>query len=169
MASAVNQQLREEAGPASSRSLPRSSGSRQDPLRSLATRVTTKLEEGDYRGAVRLACSEDSIAVLDEETVAALQSKHPPPHPETCIPPAPNSFTLDPPLLEEEVARAIHSFLNGSAGDPDGLRPQHLKDLIGASAERGVRSSSLPLPTLLTWWSMGGLLQQCVLPFLEPH
>ena len=26
---------------------------------------------------------------------------------------------------------------NGSAGGPDGLRPQHLKDLIGASAERG--------------------------------
>ena len=69
--------------------------------------MTTKLEEGDYRGAVHLACSEDSIAVLDEETVAALQSKHPPPHPETCIPPAPNSFTLDSPLLEEEVARAI--------------------------------------------------------------
>ena len=70
--------------------------------------MTKKLEEGDYRGAVRLACSEDSIAVLNEETVAALQSKHPPPYPETCIPPAPNSFTLDPPLLEEEVACAIH-------------------------------------------------------------
>ena len=36
---------------------------------------------GEYRGAVRFVCSEDSIIVLDEETVAALQSKHPTSHP----------------------------------------------------------------------------------------
>ena len=28
----------------------------------LASRVANKLEEGDYKGAVRLACAEDTIA-----------------------------------------------------------------------------------------------------------
>ena len=31
----------------------------------------------------------------------------------------------------------IRSFPVGSAGGPDGLRPQHLKDLIGPSSEGG--------------------------------
>ena len=31
----------------------------------------------------------------------------------------------------------MHSFPNGSAGGPDGLHPQHLKDLTGASAMGG--------------------------------
>ena len=31
---------------------------------------------------------------------------------------------------------AIQSFPNGSAGSPDGLRPQHLKDLLNAPAGR---------------------------------
>ena len=39
--------------------------------------------------------------------------------------------------MEEAVATAIRSFPNGSAGGPDGLSPQHLKDMIGASAQGG--------------------------------
>lgn len=37
-------------------------------------------------------------------------------------------------VTEEDVRRA---FPSGSAGGPDGLRPQHLKDLIGPSATVG--------------------------------
>ena len=37
----------------------------------------------------------------------------------------------------EEVARAIKSFLNGSIGGPDGLRPQHLKDMTGSGSGEG--------------------------------
>ena len=37
-----------------------------------------------YRGAVSLTCSEDSIVELDQVTLAALQSKHPPPN-LTCV------------------------------------------------------------------------------------
>ena len=33
-----------------------------NPMNKLAGRVSSKLEEGDYRGAVRLVCSEDVIA-----------------------------------------------------------------------------------------------------------
>ena len=41
------------------------------------------------------------------------------------------------PLWEKEVLKAIQSFHCGSAGGPDGLRAQHLKDLTCDSAERG--------------------------------
>ena len=40
-------------------------------------------------------------------------------------------------LLDEEVARAVQSFPNGSAGGPDGLHPELLKDLTGALAMDG--------------------------------
>ena len=45
----------------------------QQPIECLATRISTKLEEGDFKGAVRLASSEDSIADLNEETLASLR------------------------------------------------------------------------------------------------
>ena len=109
-----------------------------DPL-FLASRVSTKLEEGDFKGAVRLACSEDSIAEEDESTIAALKSKHPSPHPDTSIPPHPQDAELEAALkvCEGDVSHAIQTFPKGSAGGPDGLRPQHLQDLTGTSAGRG--------------------------------
>ena len=49
----------------------------------------------------------------------------------------------------EDVARAIRSFPNGSAGGPDGLRPQHLKDLISPSANAGGQSLLAALASFL--------------------
>ena len=109
------------------------------PLNSLAARVSCKLEEGDFRVAIRLVCSEDYIAEVDEATLAALRSKHPPPHPNSCIPPVPEELAPTILVSKEEIAHAISSFPNGSSGEPDGLRPQHLKNLISTSAERGGR------------------------------
>jgi len=34
-------------------------------------------------------------------------------------------------VTDEEIARAILSFPKGLAGGPDGLKPQHLKDMTG--------------------------------------
>ena len=48
------------------------------PLVSLASHVASKLEEGNFKGAVRLACSEDTMADISP-TFTALQDKHPPP------------------------------------------------------------------------------------------
>ena len=110
------------------------------PLESLATLVSSKLEEGDFRGAVRLACSEDSCAEMSDSTLKALQQKHPAPHPDSSIPPPPQDPILPTSVTEEEVLQAIRSFPNGSAAGPDGLRPQHLKDMTGFSAETGGRT-----------------------------
>ena len=101
-----------------------------DPLKTLAPRVAAKLEEGDFRGAVRIASSSESFAPNNGETLAALKSTHPAPHHDSIIPLKPSSdqaLQVD----NDEVARAIKSFPCGSAGGPDGLRPQHLKEMIG--------------------------------------
>ena len=64
---------------------------------------------------------------------------HPHPHPDTSIPPPPSDVPAIT-VSEEEIVRAIRSFPNGSAGGPDGLRPQHLKDMTGATASGGARA-----------------------------
>ena len=51
-----------------------------DPGAQLAARVSAKLEEGDFKGAARLASSEDTLAPLNEATLEALKGKHPPLH-----------------------------------------------------------------------------------------
>ena len=108
------------------------------------------MEEGDFRGAVRLTCSEDSIASNSEDTIAALRSKHPPSHPESTPSETPSIAALI--VNEVDVMQAIRFFPKGSAGGPDGLRPQHLQDMTGTSAgAEGAFSycnPSLPSPTL---------------------
>ena len=61
----------------------------EDGLQGLGRRVASKLEEGDFRGAVRLACSDDRLAPSDSATFAALQAKHPSSHCDAVIPPSP--------------------------------------------------------------------------------
>ena len=131
LASAVNRQLREEVDPpptvSSSPAMKRPCSDDLDAQ--LAARVSAKLGEGDFKGAVRLASSEDTLAPLNEATLEALKGKHPPPHPDSTIPSAdqdPQHLTIS----EEDVAQAIRSFPKSSAGGPDGLRPQHLKDML---------------------------------------
>ena len=102
---------------------------------------------GDIRGAIRLAASDDIMSPFDDVTAAKLREKHPiraktdstplPPSSENCIA-----------VLESDILGAIQSFMpgSGSAGGPDGLRPQHLKDLTCASTGDAGRR----LLTLLT-------------------
>ena len=106
---------------------------RPDPTSQLARRVTTKIEEGDFRGAIRLASSDDTLADFSDDTFDALQAKHPPPYPDSHIPPLPPppppaiSLPDDFEISEKDIVGAIRSFPCGSAGGPDKLRPQHLK------------------------------------------
>ena len=60
-----------------------------DPLMSLASHISAKLEEGDFKGAVRIACSDDSIADMDQATLTAFQQKHPTPPADSVIPDLP--------------------------------------------------------------------------------
>ena len=109
-----------------------------DDLQNLKARVSAKIEEGDVRGAVRLASSNDTLAPYDDETAAALRLLHPPRAASIsssdagpAIDQTNNSST--PPaaltLTEHDIVAAIKTFPAGSAGGLDGLRPQHLKDM----------------------------------------
>lgn len=94
--------------------------------------IESRIAEGDVRGAIRILSSEDSVAPTNLETLTKLRDKHPD---------APSSFVQPEPLTEddkveslfveiEDVKNGIFSFVTGSSGGDDGIRPQHLKDLI---------------------------------------
>ena len=128
LASHVNAMLREESDPPDS--IPEERSHRQhrgqdpqDPPQNLAARVAAKLEEGDIKGAIRLASSEDTIAGPNPGTLSALKEKHPPPKssPGSSRDPSP-VVSIAPPIQvsSEEVAKAICSFPCGSAGGPGG-------------------------------------------------
>jgi Reverse transcriptase (RNA-dependent DNA polymerase) len=99
-----------------------------------ASRASVKLEEGDVKGAVRLLCSNDSLAKPDEATYRALIPLHPAAPADRRITPVTNTVT---PLQTTPgaIIEAVRTFPNGSAAGPDGLRPQHLKDLLAGSQE----------------------------------
>jgi hypothetical protein len=110
------------------------SKSRQSSDFNLAARVSSKLEDGNIRGAIRLAASNDTLALFDDVTAEALRSKHPSRVTHDSPLPMPNNDVCL--LLQQgNILAAVKSFMPGSAGGPDGLRPQHLKDLTSASAD----------------------------------
>jgi len=101
----------------------------------LAKAVSSKLEEGNIKAAIRLACSEDKPAPNTAETLSALKKKHPPAATDRRPACSPDSARFDPLQMfdAEIISRMIRSFPVGSAGGPDGITPQHLKDLTSPS------------------------------------
>ena len=73
-----------------------------DRLQSLATRVSAKLQEVNFRVVVCLTCLEDSIAEVNDTAIVALQSKHLATHPASNMPSPRNSIELEEALLVEE-------------------------------------------------------------------
>ena len=155
LVSAISSQLSAESDPPSS--LPQSSknsrpgnhhSSPSDADDSLAMKVSSKLEEGDFNGAVRLACSDDKFAPFDSTTLSALQSRHPPAPADSSIPPVDTSSPSAPEVLESDVLSALSSFPCDSAAGPDCLRPQHLKDMCDPSV---VGCREVILPTLVSF------------------
>ena len=139
-----------------------------DVLNTLGKRVASKLEDCDFKREIRLACSDDRLAPFNSATLAVLQEKHPVTHPDTVIPPTPNPIPVQ--VDPVSVARAIRSFPSGSAGGPDRLRPQHLKDLLQTAGDEDSRfqqslasfcalvmvGSASDCAPLLFWCSPGG-------------
>jgi hypothetical protein len=95
--------------------------------------ASVKLEDGDVKGAVCLLCSDDRLAVRQESTFVEFCRLHP------VAPidrhPVPSTDTSSLQVSPSAVRAAIQSFPNGSSAGLDGLRPQHLKDLLIGSAD----------------------------------
>jgi Reverse transcriptase (RNA-dependent DNA polymerase) len=102
----------------------------------LAARISSKLEDGDVRGAVRLAVSDETIAPCNVDTLGVLRLLHPPRLSSTShSPSALSTMQSDVPtsclvVSESAVLAAVKSFAPGSAAGLDCLRPQHLKDML---------------------------------------
>ena len=93
-----------------------------------------RIRDGDVSGAVRVRSSDESVAAPSVEVLEALRAKHPSAFGDIVLPPVPDQFTPATDVTAAEIISAITSFPNGSAGGVDGLKPQHLKDLITDSA-----------------------------------
>lgn len=105
------------------------SRSHQDESTALAVAVRCKLEDGNIKAAVRILCSDDKPAPDDQVTLDALLKRHPAAPADRCNLPSPSTY-LAVQTTENDVIKAIRSFPVGSSAGPDGLRPQHLLDLI---------------------------------------
>ena len=116
-----------------------------DPERQLRRSVESKILDGNISGAVRILTSDDSIAPVTDETMQALRLKHPPANADASFP---EKFPISPEfphVNEGEIWTAIMSFPNGSAGGLDGLKPQHLKDLINPAGAEAASKLCLTL------------------------
>lgn len=141
-----------------------------DPQQFLARRVSEKIEDGDVRGAIRLAASDDHLAPVNSTTLAALQAKHPSKaqtssdcrlHADQMTASNVNSSLT---VQRENILAAIRSFPNGSAGGLDGLRPQHLKEMT--SSQCGHAGEHL-IDTLTTFANkvLDGQVPDAIKPF----
>ena len=95
--------------------------------------MDAKFAENDLRGAIRELSSDDTLAPDNSETLDKLKERHPAAPAGISLPPAPGDDESHIPVTVDSVKNAILSFPAGSAGGPDGLKPGHLKILIGAS------------------------------------
>ena len=169
LASAVNNQVREESDVLSTSEKPDHHSKRNvldkshDSLDLLSSKVASKLEEGNFKGAVRLACAVDIVADHSLETWEALERRHPEAHPGLSIMPPPDPTLFSFTINQSTISKVISSFHNGSVGGLDGLGPQHLKQLTGPSACEG----SLLLLRALT--SLVSLMFRGDTPVIWPH
>jgi len=106
-------------------------GSQNDNSR-LAAAVSSKLKAGNFRAAVRIICSSDTPAPVNQDTLNALQSKHPGPAHDRRAPYERNdNCRFDAiQVSKEDIMKALRTFRLGSSGGPDGITPQHIRDLL---------------------------------------
>ena len=100
----------------------------------MKNRVNAKFAENDLRGAIRELSSDDTLAPDNHETLQQLKERHPAAPVGFSPPQAPENEENHIPASTDSVKLAILTFPAGSAGGPDGLKPGHLKHLIGAAA-----------------------------------
>ena len=103
------------------------------PLSDLEQRkklIKSKLDEGNVKGGIRLAASDDKIAPYSSDNYQKLLAKHP----QRTKLAAPNPEILDSFFVTDfDLYKTIMSFPNGSAVGPDKTLPQIFKDLASKS------------------------------------
>ena len=98
--------------------------------------VRKRVDAGQVKNAMKLIINDGKLLAPNVETLAALKDKHPPTS-SKALPKLPDhiqTIAFD----RESIELAIRSMNTASAAGPDGLRPSHLKQLVGrdSGAER---------------------------------
>src|SRR6218665_1584282 len=96
----------------------------------MAATVSAQIEEGNIRAATQILCSGDAPAPTDNITFEELRSKHPSPPSDRTPMPNPSSSAKAFQTAEAMVFDQIRHFPPGSSGGPDGLKPQHILEMI---------------------------------------
>lgn len=99
----------------------------------LAKAVSTKIEDGNIKAAFRLLSSDDKPSSCSAAALAAMHARHPEAPSDRASAPDISSFSSFE-VLEVDILKAIKSFPAGSAGGPDGLKPQHLLELVSCQS-----------------------------------
>jgi hypothetical protein len=91
--------------------------------------ITSKIEDGNIRAALRILLSDDKPAENNNETFSKLLERHPSVNSNRAtVTDATPENALQ--VTESDVFKAINSFPNGSSGSLDGLRPQHIMNIL---------------------------------------
>ena len=111
--------------------------------------MSSKLEEGNITAAAQISCSDDKPVQINESTLEELRLKHPAPPEDS--PSILNPHVTSPfQVLETEVLTRIRNFPAGSSGGPDGIRPQHILELVSqADSGPGLLAAITALVNLL--------------------
>ena len=125
------------------------------PDEQLSKAITIKINDGNIKSALRLLLSDDKLAKNKDDTYNILQERYPAAAKNRRPPPAPLPSDICLQVSEQEVKHAVKSFPPGSASGPDGLRPQHIVDLV-SSGDNGP-----PLLTVITAFVNMLLKDQC--------
>ena len=117
----------------------------------LAAAITSKLEAGNFRAAVRLLCSDDVPAPTNAETLKALRAKHPPaPHDRKPTPSSIGSARFEHlQVCPNNVIKYLRTFPAGSSGGADGLTVQRLTDMLSSASTDKLKTSLTDFVNLL--------------------
>ena len=130
----------------------------------LAAAVTSKLEAGIFKAAVRIICYDDTLAPHSEETLKALEAKHPGSANVRRPPGAPDGVSRFQPLQvsSDDVRRALRSFPAGLSGGPDGFTPQDLLDLLTGATEDSLEQALVDWVDLMLADSFGAEINEII-------
>ena len=109
----------------------------------LAAAVSSKLEAGNFRAAVRIISSSDTPAPTNQDTLKALRTKHSGPAYDRRTPynPKDNPRFQALQVSKEDAVKALRTFPLSSSGGPDGISPQHVRDLLAGSTDDSLQQA----------------------------
>jgi hypothetical protein len=98
-----------------------------------------------------MLCSDDRPAPDTDDTLHSLKEKHPPATTDRRVPcdPADNARFIPLQVSPDDIDRTLRTFPLGSSGGPDGLTPQHIRDLLLGAPDDQLRKDITDLVNIL--------------------